>query len=409
MGVYLGKKYMSERFFILLLHMIWLVSCQRHANQSLDTQLVQADRNQLKKDKILAEYNDSTGRIFADFLKLIDTVTIDQTLDIPYIPWHKIAFSPSTLIARGHLDLFVRKNLEHFHNEEDSLIEFVDKTKLLKMPGHYICRFKHPHQAQISIILLALVENEHQAPGTKYYLLIYNRTTTGEPLGYDLLAGFTNESSEEPQVFQGRLSLHNENILIERMQMNGWKAQKYMVIFSQDEQTALQKVKSKAVTIPLSGLKKNIAGIHYQRHCHQNVMYCIDFPYEIFTYSASLAQEGISEDFLSYDQRSTLTVYRNHQVYEGFRGVNGSFDMKRYFDNCKKTIEESGKTITYSFFNEEYTIFSGLAPNRIIFYEKHLNQNYTIIAASLLYPVEQKTLYNKIAEQLHASFEYHPR
>ncbi|HAS40346.1 MAG TPA: hypothetical protein DCS93_07695 [Microscillaceae bacterium] len=320
-----------------------------------------------------------------------------EVLDYPSTEWSKIYVDEEKRLVNEEAKRLLKANIEQYNNPQDSLITFVKKSDLLRASIYPVGRLNYSQKQKVTI-LLSFLKTETKAFTQKHYLLSYFSSVSGQPLGYDLLAGVVNHTA----AYYGRWGIRNQQIWINRFGLKkpggNFKAQKYKVAFNQT--LVKQPRASEERLFTLLGTPKNIQGVKYRFHSDVKAGYSIGFPYEVFTYSARTAAKGVSEDFVSKDQQAYLTFYRTYSIKTTFVDQQGQVDWKKYFNSHKQAASTNGSQLTYSHFGKNYFVLSGIRKDGRIFYEKHQDN----IHFSLVYPKAQKTTYDGIVAHLVQTF-----
>ena len=326
-----------------------------------------------------------------------------KIIDYPPTEWGKIYVDQEKRLTNREVEQLLKTNIEQYSNLQDSLITFVKKLDLQKASIYPVGQLKHSQEQKITILLLFL-KTETKAFAQKHYLLSYFSSKSGKPLGYDLLAGMVRNTKGSWQYY-GRWGIRNQQVWINRFCLKksgeNFKAQKYKVVFNQALTKQSKARASEERLFELRGTPKNIQGIKYRFHSDKKVGYSIGFPYEIFTYSASTATLGVSEDFVSQDQKAQLTFYRVYTIDEAFINQQGQINWKKYYNSHKQAAASDGNKLTYSYFDKSYFVLSGIREDGRIFYEKHQGNTHF----SLVYPKAQKSTYDNIAKHLVQTFK----
>lgn len=346
---------------------------------------------------------DQPNQAFLKFSNSLELFEPKKAIDYPPSEWGRIYVDTSSRIAETDLNRFIRPNFKKYQNTTDSLISFVKKEDLLRIPGYMIGRVKHQNEQQVTIILLFL-QTETLAVTHKHFVLSYHSSKSGKPLGYDLLSG-TVISPQAIKSYFGRWGVRKQGVLINRSvyitQKRHYNSQKYKVIFNKGIARKEASRNKEEILYSLQGSPKTINGVQYRRHCDSDVGYCVDFPYQLFTFSMRRALLGIDEEFESEDGRAKLVFYRSMpSLLDHYLDKEGRFDWQKYFTVSKKITEESVKKLTYTYLNDDYFVLSGIQKDGRIFYEKHVGETHF----SLVYPKTQKAVYDKVVEQLGKSF-----
>ncbi len=340
---------------------------------------------------------------FARWTDTLPTIKLPQAIDYPATEWGKIEMNGPRATDDAEIKGLIATNFKQYHYAKDSLVAFVKQADLQHALVYPIGKVKYHHAQQVTILLLFL-QTTTPALSQKHYVLSYHHRKTGQPLGYDLLAGMVRSPRQHRQYY-GRWGIQKHQVWINRFCFKNpdsglRQAQKYKVIFNQTTKPQSRPRAQPERLYALSGTSKEVQGIRYRRHCDEKVGYCVSLPYEVFTYSARTAELGISEDFVSGDQQATLLFYRDVSNEATFRNSEGQFDQKRYFNISKKTMAEDGHQLTYTYYHQNYFVLSGIRRDGRIFYEKHCGATHF----ALVYPAAQKAKYDKIVTQISKHF-----
>ena len=168
----------------------------------------------------------------------------------------------------------------------------------------------------------------------------------------------------------------------------------------------LEKKAIASVTLPLKGERQTIQEVDYQTYCNTNIDYCIDFPFKVFTYATRSGEDFPLEYFVSNDQQATLFIdeQRYHHTDESGRpDLSGYFSSKKryYTDPYFDTVYQVTKMRLY----KNYCEFAGFKSNGLAFREIHFLKDKYIVRISFWFIRSQKSLYDKIAQQIIKSFK----
>ncbi|NJO02047.1 MAG: hypothetical protein HC880_10440, partial [Bacteroidia bacterium] len=234
---------MTRNFLICLIVALLLITC---AHQKSDYKSAYRDLQPKQSTSVPnsegqpdKNYNDSTGNLFLEFCRNFKPWASSEVVDIPPISWRSIAMDSAYLISEKYMNLFVKRNLEVSTSFLEASINLPNKSILLESLGYYVCKMKHTNDDKIAALLIVLCSNHIYSifHDHLYYLLSYHWVSTGEPLGYDIIAGSIPSPSDSFYVFRGKLKLESQSVIIGNAVFSNEEKvySKYRVMLNQDK------------------------------------------------------------------------------------------------------------------------------------------------------------------------------
>lgn len=147
--------------------------------------------------------------------------------------------------------------------------------------------------------------------------------------------------------------------------------------------------------------------ISFNTYCNKEFEYCIDYPEGILIPEPE-SQNGDGRGFINSKGRETLIVY-------GFLDTDWKSPTQRSLTLEEKFNEDINQLnddygnydslVTYKKLGDSYFVLTGYKESQI-YYRKTIVLEDAFATAILYYDVEERILYDKIAERIFESFRY---
>ncbi|MDX2305680.1 MAG: hypothetical protein NW226_22935 [Microscillaceae bacterium] len=375
--------------YAFIFYLMLIIGCYKEHSKQTDI----SQSGKIKSLDLAQNYNNSTEEFEKFLQKFNNPISLNKSTDLPEAPWGRRI--PGGEIEPEFMNQFVLPCLDKYQNPADSLPNDLPKKSDAKtLKGFYLSELKHPKDTMVAALLIDLIGYQGKEQIQEWIILAYFEKHSGEALGYDIVA-WTHEVLSSQ--IHGRLKMIEDKICLENLFLkDGLKVQKYLISLN----NPVQKQNYPKNTLELSAQDFTKEDIRYQKYCDEITRTCVDLPLDVFVYAGRVSLENADEFFVSQDQQAQLEINRQVQMID-----ETYLNIQKMYKYHQTFLQEKGYRISYQYLGNDFFVLSGISNEHIIIYSKYLIEKGTPYEITLTYPENQKKLYNKIAEQIHASFQ----